>query len=104
MHLAKYTRKNTFEKKNKLEKILIEKIIEFELRGLGLLVVHVLLQLVIFMKKQKLLRKIFEWINIYRKNIARGNVPRYPLCRPNHLQSLTPKCKISRMFWALTVS
>ena len=28
--------------------------------------VHVLLQLVIFIKKQKCLRKMFEWIIIYR--------------------------------------
>ena len=33
--------------------MLIEQIIEFELRSLGLLVVHVLLKLVIFMTKQK---------------------------------------------------
>ena len=45
--------------------MLIEQIIGFELRGFGPLVVHVLLQLVIFMTKQKSLRKIFEWIIIY---------------------------------------
>ena len=37
----------------------IEQIIEFELRGLGPLAVHVLLQLVIFITKQKSLRNIF---------------------------------------------
>ena len=37
--------------------MLIEQIIEFELRGLGPLVVHVLLQLVIFVTKQKSLKK-----------------------------------------------
>ena len=45
--------------------MLIEQIIEFELRGLGPLIVHVLLQLVIFVSKQKSLGKIFEWIIIY---------------------------------------
>ena len=42
--------------------MLIEQIVEFEVRGMGPLVVHVLLQLVIFMTKQKSLRNIFEWI------------------------------------------
>ena len=45
--------------------MLIEQIIEFQLRGLGLLAVPALLQLVIFMTKQKSFRKIFEWIIIY---------------------------------------
>ena len=45
--------------------MLIEPIIEFELRDLGPLAVHALLQLVIFMKKQKSLTKIFQWITIY---------------------------------------
>ena len=44
--------------------VLIEQIIKLELRGLGFLVVYVLLQLVIFMTKQKCLGKIFEWIII----------------------------------------
>ena len=43
----------------------MEQIIECELRGLDPLAVHVLLQMVIFMKKQKSPRKIFEWIIIY---------------------------------------
>ena len=42
--------------------MLIEQIIEFELKGLGALVVRVLLQMVIFMTKQKSPRQIFEWI------------------------------------------
>ena len=45
--------------------MLIEQIIEHQLKGLGSLAEHVLLQLVIFMTKQKPLRKIFEWIIIY---------------------------------------
>ena len=51
--------------------MLIEQINEFGLRDLGPLVVLVLLQLVIFLKKQKnLLRKIFQWIMIYCLNSA----------------------------------
>ena len=43
----------------------IEQTIEFELRGPGPLAVHVLVQLVIFMTKQKSLRNINEWIIIF---------------------------------------
>ena len=46
--------------------MLIEQFIEFQLRGLGPRVVHVLLLLVNFITKQKSLRKIFQWIIIYR--------------------------------------
>ena len=42
--------------------MLIEQNIIFELRGLGPLVVNVLLQLVIYTTKQKFLRKLFELI------------------------------------------
>ena len=48
--------------------MLIEQIIEFEMRNLGPLIVHVLLQLVIFMSKQKSPGKILEWIIIYYSN------------------------------------
>ena len=40
--------------------MLIEQIIEFDIWGPGSLAVHVLLQMVIFMTKQKPLMKIFE--------------------------------------------
>ena len=48
--------------------MLIEQIIEFELRGpgsLGRTIAHAILKLVIFMTKQKNLKKIFKWIIIY---------------------------------------
>ena len=45
--------------------MLIEQIIEFQLRTLGSLAVYALPQLDIFMTKQKSLRQIFEWIIIY---------------------------------------
>ena len=53
----------TFEK-NLLGEMLIEHIIEIELRGLGPLAVHVLVKLVIFIAKQKFPRNIFEWITL----------------------------------------
>ena len=46
--------------------MLIEQIIEFELRGAWPPGRTCALQLVIFMTKQKSQRKIFEWIIIYR--------------------------------------
>ena len=50
--------------------MLIEKIVEFELREPGpcsrTCTVRVLLQLVILMTKQKSLRQIFKWIIMYR--------------------------------------
>ena len=58
-------RQNTFENKKLARKMLIEQNIEFELMGPEHLVVLVLQQLVIFMTKQKSLRKIFDWIIIY---------------------------------------
>ena len=52
-------RQSAFEKK-RLGEMLIEQIIEFQMRGLCPLAVHVLLELLIFMTKQKSLRKNFE--------------------------------------------
>ena len=45
--------------------MLITQIIKMDLRGPGPLAEHALLQLAIFMTKQKSLRKTFEWIIIY---------------------------------------
>ena len=45
--------------------MLIERIIELKLRGPGPPGERVFLYLVIFMTKQKSLRKIFKWIIIY---------------------------------------
>ena len=63
------------------------------------LVVNVLLQLVVFKAKQKSFRQIFEWIIIFCKNIARDNVPYFPLPGPNHLQHLFKKCINLNVFW-----
>ena len=55
------------------------------------LVVHALLQLIICMTKKKSLRNFFEWIIIYHYNIARGNVPYFPLLGPNQLTKFNLK-------------
>ena len=55
--------------------MLIEQMIEFDLRGAWAPGVHVLLQLVIFMTKQQSQRKIFDWIIIYGKYFPEGNIP-----------------------------
>ena len=52
LHLASFYAQNTFKKIAR--KMLIEQIIEFKLRVLGPLAVHVLLQLVKFMKGNSL--------------------------------------------------
>ena len=57
--------------------MLIEQIIEFQLRGLAPGRTCAL-QMIIFMTKQKSLRKILKWIIIYCSNIAGGNVPCFP--------------------------
>ena len=66
--------------------MLIERIIELQLRGQGPPGERVLLSPVIFMTKQKSLKKIFEWIIIYCQNVVRDNAPYFPLPGPNHLQ------------------
>ena len=62
--------------------MLIEQVIEFKLRGLGPLNRTCTPQLVIFMSKQKSLRKILEWIIYYE----------------NTYKNLTPNCKITNVF------
>ena len=77
--------------------MLIKQINEFELRGYGPPGRIVLLQLVIFMTKQKSLKIIFEWIiagTIASLKYCRNNIPYFPLSGQNHLQSLTPTCNI----------
>ena len=66
--------------------MLIEQIIELQLRGPGPPGERVLRQLVIFMTKQKYLRKIFEWIIIYCWNVAKDNAPYFP-----YLDQITDK-------------
>ena len=57
--------------------MLIEQIIQFELKGLDPLLEHVLLKPIIFITKQKSPKQIIlEWL-FSAKNIAGGNVPRF---------------------------
>ena len=78
--------------------MLIEQIIKFQLRGPGSLgrTLHILLQPVIFMAKQKTLRQIFEWINYL---LLKYRTRQCTLHRPNLLQNLIPKSKILNVFW-----
>ena len=71
--------------------MLIEQIIEFKLRGLGPLVVFVLLQVVIFMTKQKSQRQIFKWINVYCKILHEA--------MSAYLTSLYITCSVARGGW-----
>ena len=81
--------------------MLIEQTIKFELSGIGPLAVHVLLQLVIFMIKQKFPRNIFEWtISLFTaETLLEAMLPSSPYLEPNYLQNLTPKCKVLKVFW-----
>ena len=58
--------------------MLIEQINEFGLRGLGSLVVLVLLQLVIFVKKEKILTKSLSVDYYLLLKYCRSNVPYFP--------------------------
>ena len=74
-------------------------IYEFELRGSEPLVVHVLLQLFIFMKKQKSSSGLLFTAKILHEAKHLAFSP-----GPNHLLNLTPKCKILSVFWTRIVS
>ena len=72
--------------------MLIDQIIEFELRGTGSSGRTCALQLIIFMTKQISQNKIFEWIIIYRKILQEAMY----LCSPISAKSLAkfdPKCR-----------
>ena len=77
--------------------MLIEQIIEFELRVHGPLVVHIFLKLVIFMTKQKFskanLRVHYFMLKCCRKQCILISVTNVKS------QNLTPKCKILSAFW-----
>ena len=88
--------------------MLIEQIIDFsEFRvisvilnlnwgGLSPLAVHVLVQLVIFMTKQKFLRNFFDCIIIYYKILQETMYFTFLYWAKS--QNLTPKCKILNVF------
>ena len=85
-HLDSFYAKKYFKKK--LGFMFIEQILKFELKEPG----------PTGRLTKKSLRKISEGI-IYCQNIARCNVPHFPVPGPNHLQNLTPKCKILNLLW-----
>ena len=58
--------------------MLIEQIIEFELNGPRHLLVHILLQLVIFMTKQKSLGKSSSGLLFTAKILHKAMYPTYP--------------------------
>ena len=71
--------------------MLIERIIEFELRGPGHPGCIRTPKLVIFTTKQNSFK---EDLPSGLLNIERDNVSYFPLPGSNHLKTLTPKCKI----------
>ena len=71
--------------------MIIKQIIEFELRGLGSLVVHVLLKLVSFVTKQKSPRQIFEELLITAEKYCRRQCTLLPLIWAKSLTKFNPK-------------
>ena len=79
--------------------MLIEQIIEFEVRGIGPLAVHVPLQLVFFITNQKSLKNIFKWfILLFSSKILQEAIYLIPStwAKP---QKFNPKLKILNVFW-----
>ena len=83
----------------------IKQTVEFELKGLRdplifyEIVQFILLKLVIFMRKQKFPDKSSNELLSTSKNIAGGNVPRFPPTWPSHSQNITQTCNIFYTFW-----
>ena len=74
--------------------MLIEQIIEFELRGLGPPHRTCTQTTGYFHDKTKICKK-----NLPVDHYFLLNIPHFPLPGPIHLQNLTPKCKILVVFW-----
>ena len=75
--------------------MLIEQIIEFEWRGPwppGHTYTSNTTIAAYFRDETKISKKIFQWIIIYCENLARDNMPYFPLLGPNHSQNLAQKC------------
>ena len=79
--------------------MLIEQIIEFGLRGLWSSARTTTPTNGYFHDKTKVSKANLPVNYIYCENIAVGNMPYFRLPGPNHLQNLTPKCKILNVFW-----
>ena len=74
--------------------MLIEQIIEIELRVPWPLVVHIFLKLVIFMTKQKSSKANLRVHYLMLKMLQKAMYLDFPKS-----QNLTPKCKILDVFW-----
>ena len=83
------------KKKISQGQILIEQIIEFELRSPGRTCTPTTGY---FPKKTKISKEYLrvDYFIIYSYNIAESEVLYFHLPRQNHLQNLTPKCKFER--------
>ena len=78
----------------------IEQIVEFEMRGHGLLAVQILLQAIIFMAKQKPLTKALSRVFYYL--LLKYCREQCTFLLPTWVKSLAkfnPKFKILNMFW-----
>ena len=84
--------------------MLIEQIIEFELRWPCPCSRTCALTTGYFYDKTKISKANLRVGIIYCLNIAEGNVRYFPLPGPNHFQNLTRKCKILNTFWTCTLS
>ena len=78
----------------------IEQIIEFELREQGPLGGTCTPKLVILRITQTFLKGDLRVDYYLLLNISGGNVSYFLLSGPNHLQNLTPKCKIFNLLWS----
>ena len=80
--------------------MLIEQIIEFEVRGPGLLAVHVFLQLVILMTKQKYITKVFNRIILlFTSKILKKAMHLTCPYMGQITSKFYSKFKISNVFW-----
>ena len=72
--------------------MLVELILEFNLKSPSSLVVHAILKLVIFVTKQKDIQgKSSSELFLTAKNIAKGNVRSFPSPGSSQLQNLSQK-------------
>ena len=77
--------------------MLIEQIIEVESRVVGLLVVHIIPKLVIFMTKQKSSKANFRVNDLMLKMLQKAMY--LDSLDQAKSQNLTSKCKILNVFW-----
>ena len=82
--------------------MLIEQIIEFELKLLGLPDRPCTLIISYFYDKAKISKEYLRVDYFFCQNISEGNnytVPHFPHPEPSHFQNLAPNCMILNVFW-----